>query len=36
MDWFSRTTSIAGAQIPNWTLLVGAICVIWIIYRLVS
>jgi hypothetical protein len=36
MDWFTRTTSIAGTQIPNWALLVGAIIVIWIIYRLVS
>jgi hypothetical protein len=33
MEWFSRTTSIAGTQIPNWVLVLGAIIVIWLIYR---
>jgi hypothetical protein len=36
MEWFTRTTSIAGTQIPNWALVLGAIIVIWIIYRLFS
>jgi hypothetical protein len=33
MEWFSRTTSIAGTEIPNWVLVLGAIVVIWLIYR---
>ena len=32
MEWFSRKTSIAGVQIPNWILVVAAAVVIWIIY----
>jgi hypothetical protein len=32
MEWFSRKTSIAGVQIPNWILVVAAVVVIWIIY----
>lgn len=32
MEWFSRKTSIAGVQIPNWILVVAALVVIWIIY----
>ena len=32
MEWFSRTTSIAGVQIPNWVLVVVAMIVIWLIY----
>jgi hypothetical protein len=32
MEWFSRKTSIAGVQIPNWILVVAAVAVIWIIY----
>jgi hypothetical protein len=33
MEWFSRTTSIAGIEIPNWVLVLGAIVVIWLIYK---
>ena len=33
MEWFSRKTSIAGTEIPNWLLVVGAIIIIWLIYR---
>jgi hypothetical protein len=33
MEWFSRTASIAGTRIPNWVLVLGAIVVIWLIYR---
>jgi hypothetical protein len=36
MEWFRQTTSIAGTQIPNWVLVLGAIIVIWIIYRFVT
>jgi hypothetical protein len=33
MNWFSRTTSIAGIQVSNWMMLViAAVVVIWIIY----
>jgi hypothetical protein len=32
MEWFSRKTSIAGVQIPNWVIVLGAIIVIWLIY----
>ena len=35
MEWFSRNTSIAGTQIPNWALVLGAIIVIWLIYKFV-
>jgi hypothetical protein len=36
MDWFSRTTSIAGIQAPNWILVIVALVVIWIIYSFVA
>ena len=32
MEWFSRKTSIAGIEIPNWLVVLSAIVVIWIIY----
>jgi hypothetical protein len=32
MEWFSRKTSIAGIQIPNWVVVLGAIIVILLIY----
>jgi hypothetical protein len=32
MEWFSRKTSIAGIQIPNWMVVLGAVIVIWLIY----
>jgi hypothetical protein len=32
MEWFSRNTSIAGIQIPNWAIVLGAIIVILLIY----
>jgi hypothetical protein len=34
MEWFSQKTSIAGTQIPNWALALGAIIVILLIYQL--
>jgi hypothetical protein len=34
MDWFSQKTSIAGIQIPNWAIVLGAaIIVILLIYN---
>jgi hypothetical protein len=37
MDWFSRTTSIAGIKVPNyWMLVLVAVVVIWIIYSFVA
>jgi hypothetical protein len=32
MEWFSKKTSIAGIQLPNWIVVLGAIIVIVIIY----
>ena len=32
MEWFSKKTSIAGIQLPNWIVVMGAIIVILIIY----
>jgi hypothetical protein len=32
MEWFSRKTSIAGIQIPNWMVVLGAVIVILLIY----
>jgi hypothetical protein len=31
MEWFSQKTSIAGTQIPNWVIVVGAIIIILLI-----
>ena len=36
MNWFSRTTSIAGMQVSNWILVIVAAVVLWIIYSFVS
>ena len=32
MDWFSGRTSIAGVQLPNWLVVLGAIVLILLIY----
>jgi hypothetical protein len=32
MEWFYRKTSIAGVQIPNWGIVLGAVIVIFFIY----
>jgi hypothetical protein len=34
MEWFSRKTSIAGLQIPNWMVVLGAVIVIVLVYEL--
>jgi hypothetical protein len=33
MEWLSRKTSLAGIQIPNWGIVLGAIIVILLIYN---
>ena len=33
MEWFSRKTSIAGVQISNWMIILGAVIVILLIYN---
>ena len=35
MEWFSRKTSVAGVQVPNWMVVLGAIIVILIIYSFI-
>jgi len=32
MEWFKQKTSIAGTQIPNWVLAVGAIIILLLIF----
>ena len=32
MEWFSQKTSIAGIQIPNWEIVLGAVIVISLVY----
>jgi hypothetical protein len=32
MNWFSRTTLIAGMQVSNWILAIVAAVVLWMIY----
>ena len=32
MEWFSQKTSIAGIQIPNWGIVLGAVIAIFVIY----
>jgi hypothetical protein len=33
MEWFSRKTSIAGVQISNWMIVLGAVIVVLLIYN---
>ena len=33
MEWFNQKTSIAGVQIPNWIIALGAVIIILVIYR---
>jgi hypothetical protein len=35
MECFTRKTSIAGTEISNWVLVLGAIIIIWLVYRLI-
>jgi hypothetical protein len=32
MEWFSKKTSIAGVEIPNWTVALVAVVVILLLY----
>jgi hypothetical protein len=32
MEWFSQKKSIAGIEIPNWTLVLGAIIILLVVY----
>ena len=32
MEWFGQKTSIAGIQIPNWAMVVGAIIILVLIF----
>ncbi len=32
MEWFSKKTSIAGVQIPNWAVALAAVLVILLVY----
>ena len=34
MEWFNQKTSIAGVQIPNWMVVLGAVIVIVLVYEL--
>lgn len=33
MEWFSKKTSIAGVQVSNWMIVLGAIIVVLLIYQ---
>jgi len=32
MEWFSKKTSIAGIQIPNWGIALAAVVIILLVY----
>jgi len=36
MEWFSRRTSIADTQIPNWVLVLGVVIAFFLIYELIT
>jgi hypothetical protein len=33
MEWFSKKTSIAGVEIPNWGVALAAVVVILLVYQ---
>ena len=33
MEWFKQKTSIAGYQISNWIIVLGAIIIAWLIFQ---
>jgi hypothetical protein len=33
MEWFKQKTSIAGYQISNWTIVLGAIIIVLLIFQ---
>ena len=32
MEWFSRKTSIAGVEIPNWIVALAAVVIVLLLY----
>ena len=34
MEWFNQKTSIAGIQVPNWLIVLGAVIIVLVIYIL--
>jgi type VI protein secretion system component VasF len=34
MEWFNQKTSIAGTQVPNWLIVLGAVIIVLVIYIL--
>jgi hypothetical protein len=32
MEWFSQKTLIAGIEIPNWTLVLGVIIILLVVF----
>ena len=32
MEWFKQKTSIAGTQVPNWLIVLGAVVVVVLIF----
>ena len=34
MEWFNQKISIAGTQVPNWLIVLGAVIVVLVIYTL--
>ena len=35
MEWFSKKTSIAGIELPNWMIVLGAIIVVLVFYAFI-
>jgi len=33
MDWFKQKTSIAGVQVSNWMIVLGAIIIVLLIFQ---
>ena len=33
MEWFNKKTSLAGIQIPNWAIALGAIIIVILLIR---
>jgi hypothetical protein len=33
MEWFKQKTSIAGVQIPNWIIVLGAVIIVLLIFQ---
>jgi hypothetical protein len=33
MEWFKQKTSIAGVEIPNWIIVLGAVIIVLLIFQ---